>query len=216
MPAYNLVMQELSHPYPAPGNGMVSGHQVELMYHHIVPKSPRVGLIWLWNAVLEDKVLTAADPVLNAIIQNVDKYGTTLVPADRQHVKDLATGIKNKTITHQAGAARPDGWDSFAQVYIWLPGNLFTGPKNRADDPGDQFDAAVRFIIGASGAQYTTLQTVNGKIDQYAKDRKKTGYAEEAYAGLGTIARTYFQRTPFTSAQWTWDSGKNKPKVKGS
>ncbi|MFB7633555.1 hypothetical protein ACFC0M_21805 [Streptomyces sp. NPDC056149] len=216
MPAYNLAMQELSHPYPAPGNGTVSGHQVELMYHHIVPKSPKVGLIWLWNAVLEDKVLAAATPVLNAIIQNVDKYGTTLVPTDRQQVKDLATGIKNKTITHQAGAARPTGWDSFAQIYIWLPGNLFTGPRNRADDPGDKFDAAVRFIIGASSAQYKTLETVDAKIAQYAKDRKKTGYAEEAYTNLGTVARTYLTRTPFSSPQWTWDSGKNKPKVKGS
>ncbi|MCR8576352.1 hypothetical protein [Streptomyces sp. Isolate_219] len=133
--------------------------------------------------------------------QTVDKYGTTLVPAGRQQVKDLATGIKNKSITHQAGAARPTGWDNFAQVYIWLPGNLFTGPKNRADDPGDQFDAAVRFIIGAGCAQYTTLQTVNGKIGQYAKDRKKTGYAEEAYTSLGTVARSYLNRTPFSGAE---------------
>ncbi|WP_328691545.1 hypothetical protein OG879_33670 [Streptomyces caniferus] len=104
-----------------------------------------------WNPDVEGpgRLLTAATPVLNAILESVDKYGTTLAPADRQQVKGLATGIKNRTVTHQAGAARHEGGDNFAQVCIWLPGNPFTGPKNRADNPGDQFDASVRFIIGA-------------------------------------------------------------------
>ncbi|WP_327070961.1 hypothetical protein OG500_35580 [Kitasatospora sp. NBC_01250] len=187
-----------------------------LTLHHIVPFSLSKGLAALWNAVAADGALSAAQPLLSAIALNVDRYGTNLGSADRERVKTIANGIKNGTITHSSTATTtPDGWDNFAQVYAWLPGNLFCGPTDRADAPAnDDFDAPARLIIG-TGAQYTTLQTADSRIRQYLADRK-VGYAEQAYDSLGTVARSNLAFTPFTSTQWTWDSGRNLPKVKGS
>lgn len=213
MTACNLTLDILSHPYPGPGEGVISGHEVQLSYHHVVPKAKEAGLIALWNRVLDHQDIgTVATPLLNAIGMCVDQYGTTLVADDIDSVKKIVKDIKSGATTHSAVGKRPYGWDNFAQVYIWLPGNLFTGPDKRVDDPGQALDRPARHIV----KNYDELREIDEEIAKYLREPNKSAYAENAYKKLGALGRDYKAIQAFNAAQWVWDNGKGGPKVKGS
>lgn len=218
MPAqeFNLTMVEPVHPFGPVGNGSIQGHSVRMDNNHVVSKSGEKGLIALWNTTLTADAVGASKQYLTAIDQQVDKFGTTLGSADRKFVQELARAINNRSVVHKPGStARPQGWDPFVQVFVWIPGNLFIGPMARVDAPkGDAFDTSARFIIAAD--QYSKLQNADTLIRKYLTDSRKPQYAEDAYADLAFVARTYLARAPFDANQWTWDSGRNLPKIKGA
>ncbi|MDT0309600.1 hypothetical protein RM780_21945 [Streptomyces sp. DSM 44917] len=188
MPACNLRLQEPASPHPGPRRGKVPGcaDELGLACHRIVPKSAASGLMALWNAALDaGKIGALADSLLSAMDQNVDRYGTALTP---------------------------DGWDTFVQVQVWLPGNLFAGPPKRVDDPGQRFDTPARFVV--SREQYALLGEADGLIARYLEAPFKSGYAREAYRIPGGVARQYRGIAPFRPGRWVWDEGKGGPKVR--
>ncbi|MEU5974904.1 hypothetical protein [Streptomyces sp. NPDC047315] len=225
MPGYKLfITQDPGAPYANVDDVTIGGHVVGSAWHHILPKGDfrhdgganlAAGLASLWNTmILKNNDARIAKPVLDAIIRRIGDYGTNLTAVDIEQAKTVAKDLRDGKITHP-GSGTPDGWDSFIQVYIWLPGNLFRGPRNRADDPKNGFDTPAQLILPQKD-QYNLLYDAYGEITAYLGNPSKTGYAQTAFTKLGKVADTYRTRTEFSAAQWTWDSGKNAPKVKGS
>ncbi|MGK8506062.1 hypothetical protein [Nocardia asiatica] len=185
--------------------------------HHIVPKS---SLIKLWNeAVKRPYFHIVAEPLLTAISENADKYGamkknattgkeTKTFLRNPKGVMQVANTIKNNE-TRNSQALRLDWWDDFAATYVWLPGNLFTGPEGRmrSDDPRDKFDKPAERII--TPRQYSLLADVYTNIVEYlTAPATKIGNAEIAFRKLGVVAEDprYCLVRPFTDAHWTLKS----------
>ncbi|MGK8486365.1 hypothetical protein [Nocardia asiatica] len=175
----------------------------------------------LWDTVIaREKVGDVAGPLLTAIERNVHTYGamqedgttgkeTKALLGGPDRVKQLAKEIKSNKIIHDPNTPlRHDYWDDFARVYVWLPGNLFTGPTVRIDDPRDDLDTPAQHIIDR--AQYELLNGVYTDIGTYLRNPAKKGCAENAYRNLGTIATKYSTVTRFSTAHWTWGFVRNR------
>ena len=120
----------------------------------------------------------------------------TFANADRDLLIQLIDDIRFGNVRHDAGAnGTPDGWDNFAQLYAWIPGNLFIGPSNRADDPGEDFDTPALVVVGSP--TYNRLQTVDNAITSYVNSGNGQD-AARATVNLNQVARrqTYDDLNP--------------------
>lgn len=116
-------------------------YPVVVIRHHIIPYNV---LADFWNNLVVVGRLGdgpgLADGLLNAMITALNNYANNVHELDRVTVRDLLEGMANGSIRHDLNARPPEGLDTLAQIYEWLPGNLFIGPQNRSDDPGDMFE----------------------------------------------------------------------------
>ncbi|NEQ65955.1 MAG: hypothetical protein F6K21_10720 [Symploca sp. SIO2D2] len=198
---YNLLMpnERPGAPYSQLNNyntsltatGSGSGYPVEVMRHHIVPDSK---LKEFWNKMVNnDHLVTAADGLLKVIHDTVDQYQMTLNTADRNTVKLLTDKIRNKEYQHNPNRPSPEGFDNLAQVYEWLPGNLFIGPKGgngqyqRSDDPGNNFEKNSDVIVGSSA--YNDLKNACLSIKAYLLPTGQVANARTASMNLSNVAK---------------------------
>jgi hypothetical protein len=163
--------------------------------HHIIP-----------NATLRDFWNTA-------VAQNLEQLRETLVPKlrlamqsypqvepDADTAKKVVAGadqllrmIWSGNYVHSATIFRrpaDDIFENFTSIYIWMPGNLFAGPYNRADDPQltperDQFDRIANRFVGQE--RYNTLLQAYKAIGHYLNQRPGNGYTADP---AGTRKRT--------------------------
>jgi len=87
---------------------------------------------------------------------------------------------------HDPHGRRHDQIDNLAEVYQWLPGNLFIGPQNRSDDPGAAFETGAQVVIGGD---FNTHVTASQAIQTYLRAPSAVGAAQQAVGNLGQIAR---------------------------
>lgn len=115
-----------------------------LSRHHVIPYNV---LGKFWNKLLvEQRKYSIAKPFLDEIANHVDHYSTRFNQGAIQDVKDVARMIGAGNLEFDA-----EKFDNFAEIYAWLPGNLFMGPGEayRRDDPKENFEAGARVIVGA-------------------------------------------------------------------
>ncbi|MFE4973580.1 hypothetical protein ACFRAR_15875 [Kitasatospora sp. NPDC056651] len=212
MVGYNLEMEKArpGSPYRAALRGTGICESADMARHHVVPYNQLRGL---WNGDHGEKAGKLLKALMNYLVFYRVYGGLSLVQDDIQHVRQLCADIMDGSVTHDSGSqSRPEGWDSFCEVYTWLPGNLFIGPKERTDDPGENFETGARPIFSSAkdlnGTLFEKLSLINEKISG-----KMT---EEAYGTLAVVAsRPRYME--FDEVHWVQDSaapGKQKKQPK--
>ncbi len=138
---------------------------------------------------------------------------STLAPEDIQHVRELCAEISDGRVVHDSRSDRHDGWDSFCQVYAWLPGNLFIGPRDRVDDPGEKFEKDAGPIFSSAGRVaplfvaplFESLSFISEKISRYLNPAsRQPQLAKEAYGQLAKVARRA-RYINFKECHWKWE-----------
>ncbi|MBD0670222.1 hypothetical protein BU198_05725 [Streptomyces sp. CBMA156] len=184
------------------------GHdkKLDMARHHVTPYNQ---LKALWNANLKDPAV--ARSLLLAIDTNIGLYTDRSDSArkDDQRVRTFCAELANGQFTHNPGGDRHTGWDSFWEVYSWLPGNLFIGPTTRADDPEENFEKDAEPIFSSAHGvdpRYGLLSLVNKKITEHLGS-KTCRSAEEAYGMLAEVA-TQARYVDYQGSHWTWETDK--------
>jgi hypothetical protein len=201
--------QDLTHTGPNPDN-----FPVEMTRHHIIPYNQ---LRRFWNRMVQEGHLRNAPSSLFDGITNLlrqDDTGFTLNQADREQAIQLLEDIRQGRVTHDANSLTPNGWDSFQQVYAWMPGNLFFGPGGnfRTGDPGEEFEGDAGSVVGENGfAQY---ERANRLITQYDRNHG-IGLVQDIARILGNIASPR-RRQPFAlnSANWYRETSTGKYRLR--
>jgi hypothetical protein len=129
-----------------------------------------------------------ADGLLRVLGDMVWNYpGLTFANQDRDSLIQLIDDIRYGNIRHSANTREtPTGWDSLTELYAWMPGNLFIGPSNRADDPGSNFDTPALPVVG--GNNYNELLAADSAIERYVNSNSPRD-AQVATISLSRIAR---------------------------
>eukprot|EP01084_Bolivina_argentea_P155423 270841_1 len=138
-----------------------------MQYHHIIPYSL---LRTLWDAIAncehfgeqyntaQSKIRIYLAPILEAmkvLIADNSEYTQNMGVAPRStRVVTfinylLSPGRGRQARDWNAFTARRQEtiWTDFQLLYDWLPGNLFEGPRDRADDPGHTFEAKAKKLL---------------------------------------------------------------------
>ncbi|MDA3642459.1 hypothetical protein LZ318_21165 [Saccharopolyspora indica] len=182
--------KDLSGPAQPPNTG------VPMTRHHIIPYST---LKNYWNALLAQGRFGDLRLVLGEIARTMGRYRLNFNDAERSGVAELARSIS--TETHDPGATgKPKFYDGLMQVYCWLPGNLFLGPKARSDDPGEGFDRAAG-LLGLSW--YGQLVRAYDSMQRYTTD--PSGGNAVASALCRTVKRQDY--APVDAKRWTLSQG---------
>ena len=122
-----------------------------MTYHHIIPFNE---LRLFWNTAVTCDLEPLRETLVPELIRSMRDYVLNQEPPARpealiQSAMQLLNNIWLGNYVHAAGMA-PPGIDDFKAVYTWLPGNLFSGPTIRHEDPGDRFDSfASRCLVEA-------------------------------------------------------------------
>jgi hypothetical protein len=132
--------------------------------------------------------------------------------------------LEAEGFVEKALAAAPDEEDSSSisliiSMYHWLPGNLFEGPKDRADDPiaeakpeNEQIDWGVQYIIGKS-AYKVYADTFAAMRDYVNKKGDQKENLEDAVEGYGKIA-VRGAPYPYDRGDWEVDGASGRPRIK--
>jgi hypothetical protein len=173
-------------------------HPVPVMRHHIIPDSL---LRRFWNRLVDTGDISnpvVRDGFLQAIQTMVRQgaYDMTLPIADREHVVTLLEALRFPA----SYETNPDfdvanARDSFAQVFEWLPGNLFIGPMGgggnwqRTDDPGDFFEVNAGTIVNSALNDANAFALWSQAFDQITTYTNYAGPADTESAALGPASR---------------------------
>ncbi|KAA5831777.1 hypothetical protein ABT337_01220 [Saccharopolyspora hirsuta] len=183
--------EDLSGPAQPPNTG------VPMTRHHIVPY---VVLKNYWNMLLDQRRFGDLRLVLREMARMLFRYRLTFDAAERRGVAALAEGITAETHDPDAQGT-PQFYDGLMQVYFWLPGNLFIGPRSRSDDPGPGFDAAAR---GLGLPFYGELLRVYENMASYTANPSSGNRVNSALCRV--VKRQNF--APVDSKRWTVSNGK--------
>jgi hypothetical protein len=118
----------------------------------------------------------------------------------------LLNGIHAGYIVHDPAGATVPFRDQLAEVYEWLPGNLYIGPDGvwRSDDPGGAFETKAGAVVGRS---FSTWTNANSKVTDYL-----SGAAANPIPGLTSLS-TIARRTSvfgLNPNRWDFNATTNK------
>ncbi|WP_429180362.1 hypothetical protein [Aeromonas salmonicida] len=99
------------------------------------------------------------------------------------------------------GTAMAPGFDTFEQFYAWLPGNLFIGPSNRSDDPGEGFESDANIVVGAE--YFNILSRAHRNMQRFNNGDDNPILLNAITVGLTKIAK---RRSMFSLASQDWES----------
>lgn len=218
---YNLHCEgRMGHPFRPPGGAVISDKPLNLTYHHIVPYSK---LIDFWNRLVgrgDIKNCEFLPPIWDMIKKgayvDILHVAERALPGARERdleaVRELAMKIYKGEVFHDQRGGRHGAWDNLMTVYGWLPGNIFVGPTERSDDPGDSLDEAAFRIMGARQVRRRIVSAANSEILSYTEGPpgRKSKSASEA---LGKVVR-YARIQDFDGRGWEWNEDKTRLRAK--
>lgn len=209
-------------PYPAMDNynaeltesGAGQEYTVQVSRHHIIPFNV---LRAFYNRLVTENSLRNASGFLNVYSNNLRFYaGSNGIDCNGGVGIDLFNA-GNLAQAQGLGTARGNGdtfalgFDTFEQFYTWLPGNLFIGPTNRSDDPGEGFESDAHIVVGAEN--FDILSRVYNNMLAYNNDDDSV--LNSIIADLTKIAarKRIYQLNPndwiFENGLYHLKSGKN-------
>lgn len=151
------IRQRPSAPYPALQNynsnltahGNGQEFRVPVSRHHIIPFNI---LRDFYNRVSANNRLRRIGGFLFEFAENIEVYANRAglnvqrIGPEIQMAANLSEG-QAIGFTRPAGRNTPPEFDTFEQFYAWIPGNLFIGPRNRSDDPENNFERNARVFL---------------------------------------------------------------------
>lgn len=199
-------------PFPALQNfnteltqqGAGPGFTVAVSRHHIIPYNV---LRAFYNTVVTSGHLIYLRGFLNAMGDNINGYvGAASMDCSSSSgtvnmALNMMSSMRLGLIRNSSPGDYPDGLDDFHSFYVWLPGNLFIGPHNRSDDPGDAFEENAAYIVGVN--RYARLLRAYNFMRDYNSDHQLS-HLQGAVRELSIIARERSVH-PLVSAEWTRD-----------
>jgi hypothetical protein len=140
-------------------------------YHHIIPHSV---LRVFWNTCVARNLEQLRETLVPELRRSMGAY--PLVRPDEATVTLVRTevdGFLNQIwmgrYAHDAACPGPPPvpvmMENFRGIYLWLPGNLFVGPRDRDNDPGDGFDSYASRVLERE--RYLTVLSAYGAIQMY-------------------------------------------------
>ncbi|WP_144440871.1 hypothetical protein [Streptomyces roseifaciens] len=172
----------------------------------------------LWVDTLHNAQFGAARAYLQYLESHAAAYKAMIAPPgsinpqDVPRVVDLVRGLRRGTIAHAAGGGRHDGFDDFWRFYIWLPGNLFKGPHDRKDEPGDAMDLGAKVILRAP--QHTLLSDLHSRIHALHRSPADAAVAKAAWYGIRKMASGFKIPRHFNAKNWEWNAVEGGPVVR--
>jgi hypothetical protein len=157
-----------------------------MTYHHIIPYNE---LRDFWNTAVGRDPETLRQTLVSALRRAMDGYpldqtNPTRARALLGSAGHLLVMIEGGNYVHDPAASSAPGMDDLSAIYSWMPGNLFSGPTNRANDPEEGFDSfASRFV---EESQYVTVLRAHQAIRLYLDLCRGSVYTPDA---VGTRAR---------------------------
>lgn len=131
-------------------SGIGQQFTVPVSRHHIIPFNV---LRQFYNNVIQNPLhMLRIRSFFLSLSTNIPYYAPS-GPYCVNHRSDLEGAmLLSECISHQLifnGPGRPPaGVDTLQQFIAWIPGNLFIGPTNRSDDPGNRFEDNSEVVIG--------------------------------------------------------------------
>lgn len=214
---YNLnIVKRPFVPYPALRNyntnlteqGSGPAYPVTVSRHHIIPFNV---LRSFYNTVGERDRLRAMGGFFNTYANNLHNFASSN-GVDCSNLGNDLIDAANLAIALGYGTARAGGertltsFETFEQFYTWLPGNLFIGPNNRSDDPGDGFETGAAAVVGTGN--FIILNRVYTNMLTYIAN-KDDSLLNSITADLNRIAarQRVYQLDP---QNWLYVDGKYK------
>lgn len=139
--------------------GSGTDYTVPASRHHIIPYNR---LRDFYNRMLEQGDMLRFRSFFLSLSDNIPHYASAAgldcgAKGDNfVEAMNLASALA-ENYARPGGVLPPPGLDDFQQFYAWLPGNLFIGPSNRSDDPGEYFETNANYIIGDDAARNLNL-----------------------------------------------------------
>lgn len=145
------------------------GVEEDCARHHILPRSR---LEKFFNKLAENNQTHHLPTFFGAYKVQFSQYYVAKSKDHNKDYKDMIVNVINfvngmiyNDVVHDPSQNRPENFDEFGAYFTWLPKDVFIGPKNRDDDPGDRFEDDSKYIIG--GNEFKTLSKINQMIHDY-------------------------------------------------
>jgi hypothetical protein len=144
--------------------------------------------------------------LLEAMALYLPFYTTTTNSTDRTNLFLFLQGIQFGFIEHDPNGVTPSILDRLADIYEWLPGNLFIGPHAdfRSDDPGHSFESNAGVVVGRG---FPTYINANQGIQAYLG-----GTVRVPFRAILNLAAIAIQASPFAlnASNWAYNQSSNK------
>ena len=145
LPCYDMALKESNESYKA------NQYPVRLERHHIIPLQE---LIKFWNKVLEKKLTC----YLAELFKAMKKISPNVYPVGAKDLNKLLGLLCEPYLQKNPidQATEKNELNDLCQLFQWLPGNLFIGPRHydekhkeyvRTDDPGNKFEENAKYIL---------------------------------------------------------------------
>ncbi|WP_146011709.1 MULTISPECIES: hypothetical protein [Burkholderia] len=206
-------------PYPPLQNynidlsaqGSGPDYSVEVSRHHIIPYNV---LRAFYNRVMETHgEILRFRSFLIVFGRNIPSYASAAsLDCERNRLdyleaSNLALAVADN-YARWGGNRPPPGLDTFQEFYTWLPGNLFIGPNNRSDDPGEGFEEGAVEIVGQNA--FNTLSSVYQNMVRYNNgDQSVLGSIATGLTQIADRRSVY----PLYSGDWQYVNGEYRIKT---
>lgn len=124
----------------------VQGQTHAISRHHIIPYSV---LRDFWNNIIRDSAhFTRFGLFLEHLTNNALMFyqGQGFITQRIHEAYLISQRIINGRL--QLPTDHRQGVRTLQMLFVWMPGNIFFGARNRADDPGDNFEIDADLIVG--------------------------------------------------------------------
>ncbi|KMZ12100.1 Phage lysin [Candidatus Burkholderia humilis] len=183
-------------------------YRVTLAWHHIIPYST---LRNFYNSMVERRRLSRFRSFLIVFQSQIPQYAQQVDlsdPCDPRRVNDTNAAVNavfamanSGRLMHNSNYSQIPDFNSFAEWYAWIPGNIFIGPdgNHRTDDPGDRFESGAVTIVGQRN--FDILSAINNNMTRYINGGGD-GLIHDVATGLSSIAQGRSTVYSLTSSQW--------------
>ncbi|OMO23505.1 hypothetical protein BH582_23870 [Vibrio sp. 10N.222.47.A9] len=202
-------------PYPAMDNyntdlteqGFGPEYPVTVSRHHIIPFNV---LRSFYNRLAELNRFSNIGGFFTTYSDNLRFYASGN-NVDCGNLGNDIVDAGNLALAHRYAFARPGGYvmaqgfDTFEQFYVWLPGNLFIGPNERSDDPGEGFESNANVVVGE--AYFHILRRTYQNMVRFNNGDDSPTLLNAISVDLTRIAQRR-SISPLNSQDWVYVHGK--------
>lgn len=187
--------------YPNSINVLATGN-VDMTKHHVVP--------WVKLKKFVKKAVYKEHDI-NPILQGSAAIMITQSPLiDGEKKQGASTSDSVKAEINAKEVTKKEDQEAICTALCWTPGNLFIGPRDRSDDPGEGFETNAANAVG--GDRYPILGNLNNHLDVY--DTNPTILNINLITADFAQVHAWDNPVPFDINKWEKPSGGKKWRLK--